>query len=258
MRRFPCARNHGHDAIAFRQRTKLPFRPRPIRNRISSARLILRSVSSVRGNFSSPDQFADFGFAPFHAARLAFQEYAPRRRAFRFPAKTKTPTIRPRSCHQISGTAACNRSANAPSCRSAHQCQAGRRSNYFYGRCDKRILPARPVSPVARAVPAISNSRASCASRSSDCSGHIRRIQPEQLAHDHFQNRQQHDNWIEVACIRVEPVMAIGPVVRLIFSMRESWMTSRLRSTVRKECRRDCYRRNKLSRPPPRPPTPCR
>ena len=39
-------------------------------------------------------------------------------------------------------------------------------------------------------------------------------------------------SWMEVACMRVEPVMAMGPVVRFIFSMRASWITSRLRSTV--------------------------
>jgi len=38
-------------------------------------------------------------------------------------------------------------------------------------------------------------------------------------------------SWIVVACIRVEPVMAMGPVVRLIFSIRASSMTSRLRLT---------------------------
>ena len=34
-----------------------------------------------------------------------------------------------------------------------------------------------------------------------------------------------------VACIRVEPVTAMGPDVRLTFSMRGSSMTSRLRRT---------------------------
>ena len=34
-----------------------------------------------------------------------------------------------------------------------------------------------------------------------------------------------------VACIRVEPVMAIGPVVRLTLRIRGSSMTSRLRFT---------------------------
>ena len=38
-------------------------------------------------------------------------------------------------------------------------------------------------------------------------------------------------SWMVVACMRVEPVMDIGPVVRLSFSMRGSWMISRLRCT---------------------------
>ena len=52
-------------------------------------------------------------------------------------------------------------------------------------------------------------------------------------------------SWMDVACIRVEPVMAIGPVVRLIFSMRVSPMTSRLLAgRDGREVRPDCYRQN--------------
>ena len=39
-------------------------------------------------------------------------------------------------------------------------------------------------------------------------------------------------NWMLVACMRVDPVSAIGPVVRLTFSIRGSSMISRLRTTV--------------------------
>ena len=38
-------------------------------------------------------------------------------------------------------------------------------------------------------------------------------------------------NWMLVACIRVDPVMAIGPVVRFTLRMRGSSITSRLRVT---------------------------
>ena len=109
------------------------------------------------------------------------------------------PPSRRRPCEM----AACKRSANAPSCPSAHQCRTGRQNNLPCGRRDKRIPPARRVRPVARAVPAISESACSSSSLARNSVG---RLQPvvrvlnagqaracpqHQFPHHHFQDRQQ-------------------------------------------------------------------
>ena len=212
----------------------------PTLKRISSRQLILRTVSSVRSSVSSRDERADLGLAPLDARRAPLDEALPRggrrlvgheqerprlgrrrvvelaerRRAVgRRPLGRVGEHVDPEAVRVVVVLAARRGTSPPPSATSGREAIEERRGLEPGVHLVelRQELPGTPAGSSAHGPPGSSSASRSRSTISITVS----------ITH----------SWIVVACMRVEPVMAIGPVVRLIFSMRGSSMTSRLRST---------------------------